>query len=626
MSADGDDPKGSGGGALQKRGRLKPNLQAAITQFAQDYSLDPSSNEAAERFVTHLVLHDAGYNDVDIEQMLSGGSQDNQIDALAMSLNGAFLASVEDVEAALALRQAGSAHRVEALALQITMANRWEQAKLYSFAGGATNFFEEAPLAPENERLAAWRVIKDHLLQAIRADSAATEVNLSLILACASENPPDAAIRGAQENARRIVERLGLFDKVTLELIDGNRLEELNGRWRRSNQGVLKMGGLSALPPSANIGRAWIGWAKAQDLLAILIGDHGKIRPNVFFENVRGYLGGDPQKNPVNAEIARSLQGPDQAEFILRNNGVSITARAVEPAGDKQLALTGYQVVNGCQTSYTLFEHRDRLTDAATVAVKIIETTERSTVRDIAAGANNQTAIGEAEFLSQLPFVRKLQNYFSGERMRSPACALWLERRANELAEQRLEKPGQVVSILELIEDYIAAFEQRPHLVHDQGWKSMLSRIDLGDMLTLNDNAEIYFSCGLLRWRVNGFIADFTERRRRENAAAPANRRRKTVTYPARHQLTLALRLIAGPSTPLIARPSFKSEPFSIALTRLNEALAKGETAQKMLEQADALVREAVQSLGPTTPFTVESAKKKAVTDYLLNHAPKEGA
>ncbi|MBX2853744.1 MAG: hypothetical protein KTR21_02085, partial [Rhodobacteraceae bacterium] len=96
--------------------------------------------------------------------------------------------------------------------------------------------------------------------------------------------------------------------------------------------------------------------------------------------------------------------------------------------------------------------------------------------------------------------------------------------------------------------------------------------------------------------------------------------------YPARHQLTLALRLLAGASTPLIARPSFKSEPFSAALARMNAALSNGSSIQTLLEQADALVREAVQSVGPTTPFTAESAKKKAVTDYLLDQAPKESA
>lgn len=603
----------------RRRAPLKPNIQAALSYFARENGLAPDQPETAERFVTHLVLHDLGFSDFDIDQIVSGGANDNQIDALAISINDDFVSTPDEIETIITSRPENALIRVEFVVLQITMADRWEQGKLYSFAGGVSNFFDDEMLAPENARLAELRACKDYLFDLLKTADGPKDVRLKMFLACASENAPDQNISGAQENARRMVERLGLFREVSLGLIDGNRLDELNGQWRRANEGLLRMGGMTPLPPSPSVGRGWIGWARARDLLKIITMERGGVRPNVFFENVRGYLGADEKTSPANVDMARALRAPDKAEFVFRNNGVAIIARSAEQIGDKELRLTGYQIVNGCQTSYTLYEERAHLTDSVAVPVKVVETSELSAIRSITAATNNQTPVGDSDFLSQLPFVRKLQNYFSGKRLRDDTAPLWLERRANELAARRVETPHQIVSLVDVLETYLAAFEERAHLVHDQGWKAALPRIDRGEVLTPGDNAEIYYACAILRWRVSAFEAQYMERRKRENAALSAGRRRRSYVYPARHQLALALKIVAAPDLPMIGRPSFRGGAFDAALSGLVALLRDDAKAARLIEDADILVRGAIGAISDSAPFSVESARKKLVTDHLID-------
>ena len=606
--------------SARSRYKVKPNIQAALAHFAQDRGLPADGLATVERFVTHLVLHDLGFNDYDVEQIVAGGDDVNEIGALAMVVNGEFASTPDEIDMIVGALPEGASVRIDFVVMQITLTDRWDQGKLYSFAGGVSNFFDEEQLAPENSRLGELRAAKDFLLRTLAANETRLDIRLKMYVASASETEPSATVRGAQENARRMVDRLRLFDEVSLELIDSQRLDELNERWRRANQCDLVMGGMTPLPPSATVARAWIGWAKATDLLKIVTMDRGGVRPNVFFENVRGYLGPDERASPANFDMARTLRSPERADFIFRNNGVAIIARTVEQVGDDTLSLTGYQIVNGCQTSYTLFENRAHLTDQVAVPVKIIETAERGAIRSVTAATNNQTPVGDSDFLSQSPFVRKLQNYFGGKRLRAESAALWLERRANELAVRRSETPSQVLTLVDLLETYLAAFEEKPHLVHDQGWKFALPRIDRGEMLSLGDNAEIYYACALIRWRISLFEVEYSARRRRENANAPPGGRRRNHAYPARHHLALAMRMVASPELTMIARPSFRGEEFDAALGDLVLAMRDDVRAAEVVEIADQRVRDAVRGLGSNTPFSIDAARKKAVTDYILDN------
>ncbi|MBI3895353.1 MAG: AIPR family protein [Acidobacteria bacterium] len=132
---------------------------------------------------------------------------------------------------------------------------------------------------------------------------------------------------------------------------------------------------------------------RLSDYYKFITDEEGELRRYLFESNVRDFLG----RVPVNEDISATLQAPsriDQCDFWWLNNGVTIISTAANVAG-KEINLENIQIVNGLQTTETIFEHfqcRDRDDDRA-VLVKII-VTQNAEIRDrIIKATNYQTAV-----------------------------------------------------------------------------------------------------------------------------------------------------------------------------------------------------------------------------------------
>lgn len=117
-------------------------------------------------------------------------------------------------------------------------------------------------------------------------------------------------------------------------------------------------------------------------------------RGAIFRLNVRGPLG----SNKVNREIVKSLEEPIyRKNFHLLNNGLSILCDAFEYNADSgALTARNFQVVNGCQTTYTLYDYRDVLDDSVWVRVTVIEGANWAPM--IAKSTNTQSTVKAEDF------------------------------------------------------------------------------------------------------------------------------------------------------------------------------------------------------------------------------------
>jgi len=123
-----------------------------------------------------------------------------------------------------------------------------------------------------------------------------------------------------------------------------------------------------------------------------------EIDNEIFADNVRGILG---QKNDVNKSMLRTIAKSTGAEFVFRNNGVTIVADQIlcQAGGNFPVEMVSPQIVNGCQTASTAFLaarknaamlERD---EGQSVLVKIIESRDPHFNEDIALSTNSQTRI-----------------------------------------------------------------------------------------------------------------------------------------------------------------------------------------------------------------------------------------
>lgn len=131
-------------------------------------------------------------------------------------------------------------------------------------------------------------------------------------------------------------------------------------------------------------------------------------RYKIFRLNPRG-----PLANKTNREIRATLADPVQSRiFHLLNNGLSVICDSYAWAGNK-LRVRDFQVVNGCQTTVTLWNarHRVRNDPNVLVNVKLIECPSPMH-HTIARATNTQARLKAEDFVSTDPVQTELQTQF----------------------------------------------------------------------------------------------------------------------------------------------------------------------------------------------------------------------
>jgi hypothetical protein len=131
----------------------------------------------------------------------------------------------------------------------------------------------------------------------------------------------------------------------------------------------------------------------------------------LFAWNVRQTLG----KTKVNKAIAESVGRVDEHKnFLLYHNGLTILAETVDLNDDSSsLTVSGYNVVNGCQSLSTLFENKHRLTDDLRLLARVIKLAPQTELAaKITRHSNNQNSVSARDLQSNSTIQRRLQQEF----------------------------------------------------------------------------------------------------------------------------------------------------------------------------------------------------------------------
>lgn len=131
-------------------------------------------------------------------------------------------------------------------------------------------------------------------------------------------------------------------------------------------------------------------------------------RSNIFRQNIRGPLG----SNLVNKEIEQSLKQMTYAHnFHVLNNGITVLCESFQFNREAALlSVDNFQIVNGCQTTYTLYNFQDYLDDKVWVKFSIIEGMNWAPI--IARSTNSQSRTKSEDFLTVEPIQETLRQRF----------------------------------------------------------------------------------------------------------------------------------------------------------------------------------------------------------------------
>lgn len=136
----------------------------------------------------------------------------------------------------------------------------------------------------------------------------------------------------------------------------------------------------------------------------------GIVDQSLFSKNVRYGLG----KTNVNKSITKTIK--DQAKhknFALFHNGITIISEKVKLYENK-LTIENYSIVNGCQSTLTLYENRHFITKNLRIPIKVVETGENTKLsEEITYFANNQNPINTSDLKSREKFQLDLKKEFN---------------------------------------------------------------------------------------------------------------------------------------------------------------------------------------------------------------------
>ncbi|ELW9768510.1 AIPR family protein, partial [Pseudomonas aeruginosa] len=228
---------------------------------------------------------------------------------------------------------------------------------------------------------------------------------------------------------------------------------------------------------------------------SILKDQNGSPRKKLFEENVRDFLGVDVE---VNSEIAETLSDEEKKpRFGLMNNGVTIVASSVRPAG-QEIYVRDFQIVNGCQTSNILISMDAQVDNSVSLMIKLIEADEPSVVDDIVRATNRQSKVEDAQFVSTLDSLRDLEQYFNA-RGAGEANRIYFERRKGQYRTENVA-PVRIFDVRETARCYAALVMMRPDL--SSRYPNRLTGELLSDVFAQGAPEEDYYTACYSHYRL----------------------------------------------------------------------------------------------------------------------------
>lgn len=161
----------------------------------------------------------------------------------------------------------------------------------------------------------------------------------------------------------------------------------------------------------SEVGIGYVGTVKLADYKNFLTDTDCKIRDYLFESNIRHYQG----LVDVNRKIMNTISEDDSKDFWWLNNGITIIAENPNQVG-KTLSVDNVQIVNGLQTSYSIFNHHDgNINDERSVLVKVIINNDSETIDNIIASTNSQNQVSAALLRATEETQRKIELFFLNE-------------------------------------------------------------------------------------------------------------------------------------------------------------------------------------------------------------------
>lgn len=421
-------------------------------QHQQGFSDNIDPSVLFEHFSNYCVVSREYTDEFEIEDIRVAGGNDLQLDGVAIVVNGALVNSTEEVDD---LANTNKYLNVEFVFVQAKSGPNFSGADISSMFFGVRELFAENPTLPRNENLTEKEQIIKHIYNKSEFFRHGNP-RLKMYYVTTGKWTNDHQLVARINNETSTLEELNIFQSPPFfNPVDARRLQEFFNRAQNALMKTVTFAKKVTLPNMDGVKESYLGFLSAKKYIEMITDENGNLLRGLFSENVRDFQG----DNPVNKEIQDTIGGEYKDSFVLLNNGVTIVAEDLSTTGD-MFTLTGFQIVNGCQTSHVIYNNKDQITDKMFVPVKLIVGPNDELKNQVIKATNRQTMVKTEELSALTDFQKLLELYYNAI---EEEHRLYYERRSQQYrGTPELEKI-RIVSISSQIRSFSSMFLNRAH-------------------------------------------------------------------------------------------------------------------------------------------------------------------
>jgi hypothetical protein len=405
-----------------------------------------------EHFANFCVASKEYPDEFDVEDISVAGGNDLQLDGIMLIVNGVLVDSKDEVDD---LAQTNKHIDAEFIFVQAKTGSDFSGAEISNMFYGIRDLFAPAPQLPRNTELA----LKEGIIRHIYTKSplfSHGNPRLRMYYVTTGKWQDDQQLIARIQNEITTLEDLNIFQSPpTFEAVDAKRLQQLFSRSQNILTKTFTFAKRITIPSIDGVREAYLGYIPAKDFIQLITDDNQNLLRGMFYENVRDYQG----DNPVNKEIEETLKSSRRDSFVLLNNGITIVSEDLKTTSDN-FTVSGFQIVNGCQTSHVLYNNRELLTGSEFLPIKLIVAPNDLLRTQVIKATNRQTVVKTEELAALTDFQKSIERYYDAV----PADhRLYYERRSQQFRSTPGLEKIRIVNISTQIRTFASMFLNRAH-------------------------------------------------------------------------------------------------------------------------------------------------------------------
>ncbi|MCF8277019.1 MAG: AIPR family protein [Flavobacteriales bacterium] len=552
--------------------------KSLLEEFVKQNGLENiAEDQAFEHFTGYIVTSKHFTESFSSEDIHVGAGNDCGIDSISIIVNGCLVTEPVEIED---LADTNGYLDVTFIFNQAERSSSFETAKVGQFSFGINDFFATTSALPQNQHIKKKALIVNEIFN---RSSRFKKGNPQCFIYYTTTGKwtEDANLVVRKNAVIKDLQDLSLFRKVEFEFIDAEKIQSLFRETKNAISTEISFTERITLPELAGIEQAYLGLLSSTEYLKLIQNTNEEVITSIFYDNVRHWQ----EWNSVNREIKETLENESaKLYFPLLNNGVTLIAKRIIPTGNK-FVIEDYQIVNGCQTSFVLYESRQHLNEEILIPVRLIATDNSEIKNSIIKATNRQTEVTEEQLFALADFPKKLETYFPTF---EGSKKLYYERRSRQYnSEEEVEKV-RVVNMTTLVRAFASLFLGFPHRT-TRNYKALLKSINT-DIFHKDHKLEMYYVSAYAHYKLEYFFR-----------SGVINSDLK----PARYHLLYLFRLLTNSTTP----PRPNSNEMTRYCSSLTDVLWDDAAVRaKFLEAATLIYRVANGNLHNdnirTEPFT----------------------